>query len=53
MAELAQAICVCARAWASVYIIGILTKTFLIYMNKVPLDSFKDWFKFRSKGDRL
>lgn len=43
----------CATAFASVYIVGILCKTFLIYTSKATVESFKDWFKFRDKGGRL
>ena len=38
-----------ATAFAFVYIIGILSKTFLIYMDKGKNEDFKNWFKFWEK----
>lgn len=43
----------CARSIASVYIVGIICKTFLIYTGKATVENFKDWFKCREKGGRL
>ena len=49
---LGKSIGTCATAYAFVYIFGMACKTFLVYTGKVKMDSFKDWFKFKS-GDRL
>ena len=48
-----QAIGSAVGAWATafgfIYVIGILTKTFLIFMDKGTSADFKDWFKFWGK----
>jgi hypothetical protein len=38
-----------ATAFGFVYVVGILSKTFLIYMNKAKIEDFKNWFKFWEK----
>ena len=35
-----------AAAIGMIYIVGIVTKTFLIFMDKVEIEDLKDWFKF-------
>ena len=40
-----------ATAWAFIYIIGIGTKTFLIYTGKTKVEELKDWFKFGFGGN--
>lgn len=35
-----------ATAWATIYVVGIGTKTFLIYTGKAKVEELKDWFKF-------
>jgi hypothetical protein len=35
-----------ATAVGMIYIVGIVTKTFLIFMDKVEPNELKDWFKF-------
>ena len=43
-----QAIGSAVGAWATafgfIYVVGILSKTFLIFMNKGKNEDFKDWF---------
>ena len=38
-----------ASAYATIYVVGILSKTFLIFMDKAKIEDFKDWFNFWSK----
>ena len=38
-----------ASAWATIYVVGIGTKTFLIYTGRATADQLKDWFDFRFK----
>ena len=42
-----------AVAWATafgfIYVVGILSKTFLIFMDKAKIEDFKNWFKFWEK----
>jgi hypothetical protein len=38
-----------ASAWATIYVVGIGTKTFLIYTGRVTADQLKDWFDFGFK----
>lgn len=47
---LGSAISAWATAFGFVYIIGILSKTFLIFMDKGKHEDFKNWFKFQEKG---
>ena len=41
-----------ASAWATIYVMGIGTKTFLIYTGRATADQLKNWFDFgfRRKG---
>ena len=44
----------CAAALAWIYVVGIGTKTFLIYTGKATAEDLKNWFKFRdNKSGRL
>ena len=38
-----------ASAWATIYVMGIGTKTFLIYTGRATADQLKDWFDFGFK----
>ena len=40
-----------ASAWAAIYVVGIGTKTFLIYTGKAKVEELKDWFKFGFGGN--
>ena len=45
-----------ASAWATIYVVGICTKTFLIYTGRATADQLKNWFDFdfkKNKGGRL
>ena len=45
-----------ASAYATIYVVGIGTKTFLIYTGRATADQLKDWFNFgfrRNNGGRL
>ena len=45
-----------ASAYATIYVVGICTKTFLIYTGRATADQLKDWFNFglrRNNGGRL
>ena len=45
-----------ASAYATIYVVGIGTKTFLIYTGRATADQLKDWFNFglrRNGGGRL
>lgn len=45
-----------ASAWATIYIVGIGTKTFLIYSGRATVEQLKDWFNFgfkKSGGGKL
>ena len=44
-----------ASAWATIYVVGIGTKTFLIYTGRATADQLKNWFDFgfRKKGGSL
>ena len=44
-----------ASAWATIYVVGICTKTFLIYTGRATADQLKNWFDFgfRKKGGSL
>ena len=44
-----EAISGIASAWAAIYIVGIGTKTFLIYTGKCKVEDLKDWFNFGFK----
>ena len=44
-----HAVGVWATAFGMIYVIGILSKTFLIYMDKAKIEDFKSWFKFWEK----
>lgn len=48
-----QAIGDAVAAWAVtvgvVYVVGLVTKTFLIFTDKGTTADFKDWFKFWGK----
>lgn len=35
-----------ASAWATIYVVGIGTKTFLIYTGKAKVEDLKGWFDF-------
>ena len=48
-----KAISAVASAYATVYVVGIATKTFLIYTGRATADQLKDWFKFRNGGSKL
>lgn len=51
-----EAISGIASAWATIYIVGIGTKTFLIYSGRATVEQLKDWFDFSFKkngGGRL
>ena len=41
----------CAIALAWLYVVGIGTKTFLIYTGKATAGDLKNWFKFRDKNN--
>ena len=41
----------CAMALAWIYVVGIGTKTFLIYMGKATAEDLKNWFKFRDNNN--
>lgn len=41
-----------ATAYAFIYIVGIGTKTFLIYTGKAKVEDLKDWFKFGFGGKK-
>ena len=41
----------CAIALAWIYVVGIGTKTFLIYTGKAIAEDLKNWFKFRDKNN--
>lgn len=43
----------CAIAIAWIYVVGIGTKTFLIYTGKATAEELKNWFKFRDNSGRL
>lgn len=53
VSALGSAISACAAAWASVYIVGIVAKTFLIYTEKATVEEAKDWFNFLKKNNTL
>ena len=38
-----------ASAWATIYVVGIGTKTFLIYTGHATADQLKNWFDFGFK----
>lgn len=38
-----------ASAWATIYVVGIGTKTFLIYTGRATADQLKNWFDFGFK----
>ena len=40
-----------ATAYAFIYIVGIGTKTFLIYTGRATVDQLKNWFDFGFKKD--
>jgi hypothetical protein len=44
-----------ASAWATIYVVGIGTKTFLIYTGRATADQLKNWFDFGfgKKGGKL
>ena len=44
-----------ASAYATIYVVGIGTKTFLIYTGRATADQLKNWFDFgfRKKGGSL
>lgn len=45
-----------ATAYGFIYCIGIGTKTFLIYIDKIKAEECKDWFDFKiwkNGGNRL
>lgn len=45
-----------ASAYATIYVVGIGTKTFLIYTGRATADQLKDWFNFgfrRNNGGKL
>ena len=45
-----------ASAYATIYVVGIGTKTFLIYTGRATADQLKDWFNFglrRNSGGKL
>ena len=45
-----------ASAWATIYVVGIGTKTFLIYTGRATADQLTNWFDFRfrrNNGGRL
>ena len=46
-----KAVSGCVAAYAWVYIIGIGTKTFLIYTGKAKNDELKNWFNFGKRKD--
>jgi hypothetical protein len=51
-----EAISGIVSAWATIYIVGIGAKTFLIYTDKCKVEDLKDWFDFGFKkngGGRL
>ena len=50
---LSKAISAWATAYAFVYIAGIASKTFLIYMGKAKVEELKDWYKFKDTNPRL
>ena len=41
-----KAIASVASAWATIYVVGIGTKTFLIYTRRAKNEELKDWFNF-------
>ena len=45
-----------ASAWATIYVVGIGTKIFLIYTGRATADQLKDWFNFglrKNSGGKL
>ena len=45
-----------ASAWATIYVVGIGTKTFLIYTGKAKIEELKNWFDFgfkKNNGGKL
>ena len=45
-----------ASAYATIYVVGIGTKTFLIYTGRATADQLKDWFNFgfkKNNGGKL
>ena len=50
---LGKAISAWATAYAFVYIAGIASKTFLIYMGKAKVEELKYWYKFKDTNPRL
>lgn len=53
LSALGHAVSAWAGAWAAVYIVGIVAKTFLIYTEKVTIEEAKDWFNFLKKNNTL
>ena len=41
----------CAMALAWIYVVGIGTKTFLIYTGKATAEDLKNWCKFRDNNN--
>ena len=51
-----EAISDIALAWPTIYIVGIRTKTFLIYSGRAIVEQLKDWFDFgfkKNNGGKL
>lgn len=50
-----KAIAAWASAYGVIYVVGIASKTFLIYTEKVKIEEMKNWFDFgfKKKGNRL
>ena len=50
-----KAIAAWATAYGFIYVVGIGTKTFLIYTGKCKVEDLKDWFNFGfgKKGSKL
>ena len=44
-----HAVGACATAFGFVYTVGIISKTFLIFMDKGSEEQLKNWFKFWEK----
>lgn len=50
-----KAIAAWASAYGVIYVVGIASKTFLIYTEKAKIEEMKNWFDFgfKKKGNRL
>ena len=56
LVAIGKAISGIASAYATIYVVGIGTKTFLIYTGRATVDQLKNWFDFgfrRNNGGKL